>query len=383
MISIILPFNSCHSELGLDAYNYLDKTRGCLDLWKTLNPLCFFQGIDFIMYPWLEDELCKYDLPTGRTGFTHALLPLIKTKKVKDFFWNLGYHGTHSEIGFAPEFAVDGSSDYIPQIRYFFVPVGGTYSADRKDIGLIGDSISLKYPDNKIGIVMHEKYFGPIKKAWHLFKIDPSDRQYMDYLIREVETGMREMTVWPVDGEEYVIGSPQYEKSLEVFVNELVKRELDKEFRFIGDNLEVIRNSAISVSEHPKRKLDKWMRFSDAIEEIQLLEKDVEQWSKERFIVYLIAMISDFFSGMRWDIENPATIVRDSSPNAPSTTLGGPVNIQFVAIMAKRALTLLGKGPRNRPFSTLFGKYFDNPEKRLKSDLFLDRIRAFVEEQKL
>ncbi len=292
----------------------MDKERyGLESLRKHGLPVtCFFQGVDFLMKPWLKDEMKKPgSIEWGNAPFSHSLIPIMNDGWREEFQVTLGT----VPVTFCPEFYIP-KGDQLPEKTEFTLVLAGNsvlYSACGVLFSrLQGDVITERYPENehailfdrKIGILMREEWFAPFLQAFFLFQryplkgSHPEGRDCLDALMKEVER-IRDMhaervVVCPLDIEAPWIGSAYGAAVWEVFLSELLNRDLMHVFTPLSSHLEQFKREAVKRS-RPHRELRKWMNWELQIQHhARLLRLNPRNESEVR--VRMIARGSDIFS---------------------------------------------------------------------------------------
>ncbi len=272
----------------------------------------FFQGVDYLMKPWLRDEMSMPgSVEWGNAPFSHSLIPLMRDGWREEFVRVTG----NVPVTFCPEFYVPKGSQLPEETEYTLVLAGNSilYSACGVLFSrLQGDIVTDRYPehehailfDGKIGILMREEWFAPFLQAFFLFQrypvkgSHPQGRDCLHELIMEVERirDMREdcVVVCPLDIEAPWIGSMFGDTVWEIFLAELSARGLMSVFSPLSNHLDQFKREAVKRS-RPHRELRKWMNW-----EVQILHHQrtllLQPRSDSDVLVRMIARGSDIFS---------------------------------------------------------------------------------------
>jgi hypothetical protein len=225
-------------------------------------------GIDFLMYPWLEDLVSRSkNLQLTGGLFSHIIAPLF-SKEYIDWQHRIAYVTCSSirpsiPISFYPEFC----NPEKPKSNFWLLDSQSHYYSYSEESGMVSweNEAEINAPaisfNGRIGLVMKEKAYRPILEAFFLAQRLPdvinNGQSSLDALIDQI-ANVQEVVLCPLDLEAPYVGSHLGQIFWQKFVARIKERGLENLFLDFNEVFDYLSAQAVPTKDAPHRNLMKW-----------------------------------------------------------------------------------------------------------------------------
>lgn len=368
-ILLVASINSFHGNVLPEGFARLYEERLSLgQIAKSGIPMTInSHGIDFLMYPWLNDFVDCPNLEFTYGLFTQ-ILPVFLSEEYLVWQHALGdvIHPNISQI-FYPEFCTPAS----PQENFWVLDSQTHYYSDMNGEVSWENKAPMDYPAikyrGKIGLVMKEPAYKPILDGFFLAQRLPDQtsaggRTNLEVLVDRVES-VEGIVILPLDLEAPYVGSLLGGEFWRRFLAEIKERGLEKNFLSFSDCFPELEAEAVETADTPYRNISKWVslpaNFSYYSQIREISQRELTE--NEKFLL-AIAGNSDIGAAIHQKTLKPVARPAVYANGAPgNVTISGSEEVIKASYMA---LDCLIKG----------GSLFERLQALDNKGLFLQRL---------
>ncbi len=368
-ILLVASINSFHGNVLPEGFARLYEERLSLgQLAESGIPMTInSHGIDFLMYPWLDDFV-NYPNLDFTSGLFTQMLPVFLSEKYLEW-QHLSGRLIPPGINqiFYPEFCTPTSPQdnfwVLDSQTHYYSDMNGEVSWENK---APISSPAIKYR-GKIGLVMKESAYKPILDAFFLAQrlpdqLNSEGRTNLKALVDRVES-VEGVVILPLDLEAPYVGSLLGGEFWRRFLGEIKERGLEKNFLSFSEVFPRLRVEAVETVDAPYRNLGKWLSLPANFSYYsQIREISQRELSREERFLLAIAGNSDIGAAIHQKTLKPVArpaVYANGDPGI--VTISGSDEVIKASYMA---LDCLKKG----------GSLFERLQALDNKGLFLQRL---------